>query len=93
MHNKKSNIIEKINKNRTDPPEIEPGSIAFKSLPKRQLKINEIFTPKHIIKSTKITVTTPQNTYHKQSFKKPRKLKDSSFLQDSHDSPSSGNEN
>ena len=93
MHNKKSNLIEKINKKRIDPPDIEPGSIAFKSLPKRQLKINEIFTPKHVLKSNGITITTPQNTYHKQSFKKPRKLKDSSFLQDSLDSPGSGNEN
>lgn len=63
------------------PPDIQPGTIAYKKQSNRQIKTNPPYKPEHIIKSTDLTVTTPQNTYHKQVFKIPRLTKNQ-FLQD-----------
>lgn len=77
----KQKVISKLNENRKDPPVIQPGAIAYRRLTDRQAKINPLYTPEHILQSNDLTVTTAQNTYHKQIFKNPRKLTQNPVLQ------------
>lgn len=90
----KSKVIAKRNETRVDPPDIEPGSIGYRKLTDRQAKTNPLYKSEHILRSDHLTVTTPQNTYHKQVFKKPRQLIDKTLLQvDDTTSPDDDTEN
>lgn len=73
LSQQKLKVITKANEKRNDPPDIQPGSIGYKKLTDRQAKTNPLYKPEHILRSNDLTVTTAQNTYHKQIFKNPRK--------------------
>lgn len=93
MSKQKSNLIAKLNEKRNDPPDIEPG-IAYRKQAERQIKTNPVYRPEHVIKSNDLTVTTPQNTYHKRVFKIPRKMtSDTLMLQTDSDTSDDDAEN
>lgn len=78
----KKKIIDKRNEKRDHPVDIEPGTIGYRKQSERQSKTNPLYKPEHILQSNDLTVTTTaKNKYHKQCFKKPRKLTDKSLLQ------------
>lgn len=93
----KETIIENQNKNRQDPLEYQPGTLAYHQTNARD-KAKPRFKSHIITTNNDITVQTPANTYHKSNIRRPLINQQHFPPQNTNDRPDhhdqiSGNEN